>query len=212
MVDGDSLFAIAQDAGITVDELVAANGWPDGDAHVIFPGDVVQLAPPADGAVELVSARELLELELTDGASTPIAEPLVDGVYFALTAEPNADDTALVLELAQFRTTEACEAALAASTVPGDTINDSSCLGYQVIETPTATLEVPVGESAPVVLLFGAPEGTVDLLAAEATIDDWRQLLAGTPPAWATGWLPGNAFVQVTDGAVTRIEVSVIGS
>ena len=90
-------------------------------------------------------------------------------MYFALTAEPNADGTAVVLGLAQFLTTEACEARLTADTVPGDTIDNSRCLGYQVIDTPTATLEVPIDGDTPVVLLFPAPPETVDLLAAEAT-------------------------------------------
>jgi len=179
---------------------------------VILPGDVIQLPSGGDGDVELVSAREMLVLELTDGVSTPIAEPLVDGVYYALAAEPNADGTAIELELAQFLTTEACEERLAGSTVPGGTIDDSSCLGYQVIDTPTAMLEVPVEGGPPVVLLFPAQGDVVDLLAAEATTDDWRQLLQGAPPAWAEDWLAGNAFVEVTDGAATRIEVSVIGS
>lgn len=43
VVAGDSLFRIADRHCVTLDELVAANGWPEGIDHVIFPDDTVQL-------------------------------------------------------------------------------------------------------------------------------------------------------------------------
>ena len=59
---------------------------------------------------------------------------------------------------------------------------------------------------------LGRAEGTSAEQVLETVVAVWRQLLAGEGPAWAADWLPGNAFVQLTGGAVDRIEVSVIGS
>jgi LysM repeat protein len=46
---GDSLSAIADQFCVGLDELVAANGWPDGAAHPIFPGDDVSVPAAACG-------------------------------------------------------------------------------------------------------------------------------------------------------------------
>jgi LysM repeat protein len=51
---GDTLSGIAASYGLTLDELIAANGWTDGAEHAIFPGDVVEL--PA-GAVAVSTTR-----------------------------------------------------------------------------------------------------------------------------------------------------------
>ena len=40
---GDTLSGIAASYGLTLDELIEANGWSDGADHAIFPGDEVQL-------------------------------------------------------------------------------------------------------------------------------------------------------------------------
>jgi LysM repeat protein len=44
---GDFLAGIAADYGIPVDSLVNFNDWPDGDAHVLHPGDSVNIPPGA---------------------------------------------------------------------------------------------------------------------------------------------------------------------
>lgn len=220
VVAGDTLIGIADEAGVTLEELVAANDWDDGESHIIRPGDVVQLptAGATAGAGELpdgaVPASELLELEPVDGVSAPIETPLADGIYFAIAAEPAADGTTIQLQLAQFLTSEACEDRLSASTQPGETIDTAPCQGYQVIETPTTTVDVPVEGGPPVIVMLPPPPDVDDIYAYQATTEEWRQLLDddGDGPAWASAWLPGNAFVEITDGAVSRIEVSVIGS
>ncbi|MCU1366152.1 MAG: hypothetical protein JWN39_1791, partial [Ilumatobacteraceae bacterium] len=47
VVGGDALSAIAAASGVSLDALVSANGWSDGAAHVIRPGDTIQLPPGA---------------------------------------------------------------------------------------------------------------------------------------------------------------------
>lgn len=47
IVAGDSLFAIADRQGITLDALVAANGWTDGIDHLILPGDEILIPSPS---------------------------------------------------------------------------------------------------------------------------------------------------------------------
>ena len=42
VVAGDYLAGIAEKVGTTVDALVAANGWPDGAAHTIIPGQKIK--------------------------------------------------------------------------------------------------------------------------------------------------------------------------
>ena len=45
VVAGDALFSIATKFGITVDELVAYNEWPEGIAHRIDPGNEIRIPP-----------------------------------------------------------------------------------------------------------------------------------------------------------------------
>ena len=51
---GDSLFLIAKKYCVSIDTLIAANGWADGIDHVIHPGDVIVI--PA-GACSASTAR-----------------------------------------------------------------------------------------------------------------------------------------------------------
>jgi LysM repeat protein len=41
--DGDTLSGIATKFGVTVDQLVAVNGWTDGSAHLIYAGMVIKI-------------------------------------------------------------------------------------------------------------------------------------------------------------------------
>ena len=43
VVAGDYLSGIAKKVGTTVEAIVAANGWADGDQHVIIPGQTIRL-------------------------------------------------------------------------------------------------------------------------------------------------------------------------
>ena len=47
VVAGDYLSGIAKKNGTTVDAIVAANGWTDGSAHNIFPGDKIKMPAKA---------------------------------------------------------------------------------------------------------------------------------------------------------------------
>ena len=44
---GDYLSGIAAKTGTTVDAIVEANGWTDGDKHVIVPGQVIKMPAKA---------------------------------------------------------------------------------------------------------------------------------------------------------------------
>lgn len=48
VIAGDSITSIARRYRLSMRTLVAYNEWPDGDAHLIFPGDIV-LIPPFPG-------------------------------------------------------------------------------------------------------------------------------------------------------------------
>lgn len=43
IVSGDTLSGIAGRAGVPLDDLIAVNGWSDGENHTILPGDVITL-------------------------------------------------------------------------------------------------------------------------------------------------------------------------
>ena len=44
---GDSLLRIAGIYNITADQIAAGNGWVDGTAHLIYPGDIIKIPPGA---------------------------------------------------------------------------------------------------------------------------------------------------------------------
>jgi LysM repeat protein len=64
VVAGDALFSIASKFGITVDELVAYNEWPEGIAHRIDPGNEIRIPP--DSKIP-GTADEADETDSTDG-------------------------------------------------------------------------------------------------------------------------------------------------
>jgi LysM repeat protein len=45
VVAGDALFSIAAKFGITADEIVAYNEWPEGQLHKFFPDDEIRIPP-----------------------------------------------------------------------------------------------------------------------------------------------------------------------
>ena len=45
---GDTISGIARNFDVTIDVLVAANGWSDGANHAIFPGDTIIIPGPAE--------------------------------------------------------------------------------------------------------------------------------------------------------------------
>ncbi len=105
---GDTLSGIADRAGVSVADIVTANGWPDGSDHLILPGDVIKL-PPGSSSVSPKSASPVTSPAKTEPASTaapvgggyeqletptfdslfanqksdPISDPLPDGQYWS---------------------------------------------------------------------------------------------------------------------------------
>lgn len=53
---GDTLSDVAGRAGVSLTDLVAANGWSDGSDHLIIPGDVIKL-PQGTSAASTVTTR-----------------------------------------------------------------------------------------------------------------------------------------------------------
>lgn len=45
---GDNLSAIADNFGITIDEIANFNNWTDGSSHLLVPGDTIRIPPGAD--------------------------------------------------------------------------------------------------------------------------------------------------------------------
>ncbi len=94
---GDYSSGIAAETGVTIDDLIAVNGWSDGTGHVIHPGDVLVLpagateprSTPTAGSSPKSQAGALEYLEVDpgallgvgpDGTTTPIDDPLGDGI------------------------------------------------------------------------------------------------------------------------------------
>lgn len=73
IVAGDTLIGIAERAGVSVDDLVAANGWTDGTDHAIFPGDVITLPAGASTPAPATSAGAASTTTAAAG-STPLDE------------------------------------------------------------------------------------------------------------------------------------------
>jgi LysM repeat protein len=225
VVSGDSLSAIAAAASVSLTELVSANPWSDGAAHVIHPGDVVLLPNGATlpgsttttsdasgsngstpiagvekGGYRLVDPEALLDLG-DGGISHSVADPLADGVYYASTYELTADGSGVQFKLARFYSTEACIATL--DSVPDETVDVSGCYGGSVDTSSTAVVTMPLDGGAPVVLV------TADYKYIEVTAREFARLLNGDRPApdapasfdFQPYW---DAMVEIADGMVVR--------
>lgn len=73
VVSGDSLWAISQQFCTTVGALVATNGWADGEAHALYPGDVV--AVPAGGCAQGGGGGQAAGGTPTTAAPQPTSAP-----------------------------------------------------------------------------------------------------------------------------------------
>jgi LysM repeat protein len=228
VMSGDSLSAIAAAAKISLGELVAANPWTDGAAHVIHPGDVVTLplgatqpvprststttsdSPGSNsptsvagdemGGYRLVAPEALLLLS-DEGISHSVDDPLADGVYYAGTYELTADGSGVRFDLAQFYSTDACIAAT--DTVPGETVDESGCYGGSVDTSSTAVVTMRLDNDVPVILV------SADYKYLEVTANEFARLLKGEPPApdapaWFVYQPYWDAMVQIADGKVVR--------
>jgi LysM repeat protein len=83
IVAGDTLSGIAQRAGVSVGEIVAANGWSDGSDHLLLPGDVIQLpqgaavAPSSAPSPSAPSSSATSSVATESPASMPATAPPV---------------------------------------------------------------------------------------------------------------------------------------
>jgi LysM repeat protein len=72
---GDSLSGIAAGHGVALSELVAINGWSDGSAHAIFPGDVIVLPDDAVAVSTTRPPNNDTDDDDADGATAPTTTP-----------------------------------------------------------------------------------------------------------------------------------------
>lgn len=102
VVAGDALSSIASRHGVSLDELVAANDWPEGAAHLIVPGDSIRL--PADAVPPRPTSATPTQTTPTTArpngspVTTPATDDAVVGHYVALGTQyagPVVDDKTL---------------------------------------------------------------------------------------------------------------------
>lgn len=226
VVAGDALSSIASRVGVRLDDLVAANGWVDGELHAIYPGDVIQL-PPGAAVPELPSttlppsasssaesatggyraAEPILVLYLDDGRSAPITTPLADGTYYSREFGVAAGGAAVDFTLVQAVSGGACRAEL--DTVPGGTIDELECIGGYFVLSPSATVRLSAGDAVPVLVLGDTSDrpggGHSEVAAAEFVRLVGGQAPAADAPA-AYSYIGWSALVQIRDGLITRVE------
>jgi LysM repeat protein len=92
----DSVFKIADRFGLTPEELAEINGWSDGIAHTILPGDTIQIAPPttappASGSVPVGSGECPTTYTIQRGDTTRVAVAERFGITFEEMDAANAN-------------------------------------------------------------------------------------------------------------------------
>lgn len=230
VASGDSLSAIAAAASVSLADLLNANSWSDGAAHVIHPGDVVVLpvdaalpaprpttaatavAPAATSLASTVAAESggyrsvgpdaLLDLG-SDGISHSIDDPLANGIYYAESYALTANGAEIQFNLARFASTEACIATL--DTVTEGTVDQSGCYGGLPDTSTTAVVTMPADSGVPVILV------TADYGHLEVSAREFARLLDGEPPAvdapsgfeFQPYW---DALVEISQGRIVRAD------
>jgi LysM repeat protein len=222
---GDYLVAIASATGVSVDDIVSANGWADGVDHLIRPGDVIRLPSGATAGRPAPSSRPAgsggdetdgyVEVESKaylgwgpDGTTT-IEDPLKDGTYYASSYSLTPDGSGIVFELARFITTEACLDAL--PTVPTGTVDESGCYGGSFDTSRTARVTLPVDGPVPVVLVAECDcTGSGLVTYWQVSSREFGRLLRGEPPSAAAPagfqFRPFQAVVKIRGGSIERVE------
>lgn len=215
VVAGDSLYAIADRHDVTVEELVAANGWTDGLEHLLLPGDTIGL--PADASVSTTppsstsaadvdpvnfvpvdqEAPRQVGLYPEDGRSQPLTDPLVDGVYHSASHRdgeltPVLDGERIIFVLDEWETTEACFERL------GD---EADCYGGGFYSQETATISLPIEADIPVFVgSFSYRMFRTDVAALAELIAN-----AGTRPLQDEPGIVWDMWVKVAGGQVVGV-------
>lgn len=226
---GDTLSGIASSYGVTLNELVEANGWTDGASHAIFPGDEIQLPAGASAVATTVrpattaprpSAATGADPTTTAGAdepdrveyrpldgyagppidrSDPVVTPLPDGVYWAWDAELSGGGESIDFTLSQVFFGDACREVLGTS-------EEACASDIGSDESVHATVSLEVGTGTASVTLF---EGGIASYYAVPTTELAR-LLAGDPPSPGAPaglpWMPGPFVVTVRGGDVVAAD------
>jgi LysM repeat protein len=203
IVAGDTLSAIAARAGVSLSDLVDANGWPDGSDHLILPGDVIALpqgasapgsaaAPldataPAGGsdpAGELggYQARPSFASLPVNQETNPIVDPLPDGEYWSVDYTSDGQDVSF--RLLQLFTGEACYERF------DDCLSDANTLSE-----PSATVSLSASAATSVIW---TPGNLVE--SYRVSNREFARLVAGFAPASdaPAGFAYGRFIVVVT--------------
>ncbi len=194
IVAGDSLYAIAEREGVTLDALVEANAWTDGIDHLILPGDEI-LIPSASGAETPTAdtgayTEATVELTITGDRTTAISEPLADGLYFS--DGYSSDGSTVTFTLSQYFQ---CDST---TNVPDEP--EIECVsGFGTLDAPIATVAL-----APDAMVTVATGDLDDPTLAGVTAAEFARLVAGeSPSAGAPEGYEFSTFlmfVEVADG------------
>lgn len=203
IVEGDSLFAIAERLGVSLDALVEVNGWPDGIDHLILPGDEI-LVPGTDGGEATTDegadgggyTDSAVSLPFDGDRTMPITEPLADGTYFS--GDYTSDGSTVTFTLTQYFL---CDST---TNVPEEP-SVVCASGFGTLDDPTAS--VVMASDADVAVATGDLD---DPTRADVTAAEFARLVAGEPPSAdaPAGYEFGNflAFVEVVDGRAVAVQ------
>ena len=228
VVAGDALSSIASRHGVSLDELVAANDWPDGAAHLIVPGDSIRL--PGDATPPRPTTAPAATTPTTahpNGAplTTAATDDAVVGHYVALGTQYGGPDVgAQTLPIIEPLVDGIYEADAVALNDPSGSItfalyqvlygdactavygtDEDSCLdGYGITGGGTTT--------APFDMTNGTVTVITPLTIESYSIDiaEFQRLLAGRPAATDAPvdfqYTPFPFTVTVRDGIVVAAD------
>ena len=222
IASGDTLGDIASRVGVTLDELIAANGWADGADHLILPGDVIKLPAGASGPASGNAITEpdtsspttavstgspggystaSSRLGFTNGRTAEVTSPLVDGVYWAQGISANESSVSFTLGQLLLCTPEL------ATERP-----ELDCSNGLAAELTSPNAQVTLASNAIVLLISGGTGAPVNLSVTPA---EYARLLAGFAPASDApdgfGFNTSDlTLVQVSGGSVVAVEQTYI--
>ncbi len=211
IVSGDTLSGIAERAGVALDELVAANAWPDGSDHLILQGDVINLPagasiPTASGTTTPIRSDvgaaasggygpATVDLALSNDRTDQVTTPLADGVYYA--QDTNSDGTTVTFTLGQWF---ACDG----NGVPDEPTVDCAS-GFGTLDEPSASVDL-----APTAVVTVATGDLDDPTRADVSAAEFARLVSGAAPAAdaPAGYTFSDfaTFVEVSGGSVVAVE------
>jgi LysM repeat protein len=189
---GDTLSDVAARAGVSLADLVDANGWPDGQDHLIVPGDVINL--PSGAAVPPASAGTSDTPAATSGSAAtqggyapttgtnptslstnektdPIVTPLPDGQYWSWDYTSNGDSVDFTL--VQFFVGDACREQF------GDS-DDACASDNNTLDQPSTTVRLAEGAATSVV---SCCDSNASFRSYRISADEFIRLVAGRAPA-----------------------------